>query len=150
MAQPTNTRCRCATPLFFHGFNRTTSWSEKLCPLSVRSSFKPMSQMGQTRTLRLSGRMSVLPPRTDIERPLRHVGSCQLRTSSKLPQGLQDAIFASRFMAETYIGRWTMRAFLAQAGSRPMSLTSSWRCGSECPRKNRSISLEASGPRGSV
>ncbi len=28
---------------------------------------------GQTRTLRLSGRMSVLPPRTDIERPLRHV-----------------------------------------------------------------------------
>jgi hypothetical protein len=63
----------------------------------------------------------------------RYVGmsvSCQLRTSSKLPQGLQDAIFASRFMAETYIGRWTMRAFLAQAtntaGSRPMSLTSSW------------------------
>ena len=46
---------------------------------------------GQTRTLRLSGRMSVLPPRTDIERPLRHVRSCQLRTSSKLPQGLQDA-----------------------------------------------------------
>src|SRR6266404_7036205 len=72
--------------------------------------------LGQTRTLRLSGRMSVLPPRTDIERPLRHVGACQLRTSSKLPQGLQDAIFASRFMAETYIGRWTMRAFTEAVG----------------------------------
>ena len=29
-AQPTNTRCHCAGPLFLHGFNRTTSWSKKL------------------------------------------------------------------------------------------------------------------------
>jgi hypothetical protein len=29
-AQPTNTRCHCAGPLFLHGFTRTTSWSKKL------------------------------------------------------------------------------------------------------------------------
>jgi hypothetical protein len=39
---------------FFHGFNRTTSWSEKIMSVVGLLVIKPMSRMGQKRQLAAS------------------------------------------------------------------------------------------------